>query len=944
MKKNELLVILLVALVGSTTPLTGKEPKRIWTTSTFLDFCEGTLVDGGVNTYVAADGTVRLINLWDYNDDGNFDLPVSCPQDYNESVPLGLYWANAKGYARDRYLALPTDGAVAVDAADLNSDGYPDLLVANNFDGEKTNLNSFIYWNSKHGFDPSRKTLLPAIAARAIVAEDLNRDGDLDVVIVNRGNDYHQGTDRHRQSYIYWGAGGSYSAENRTSLETIYGIDVAVRDVNQDHYPDILFANEGNGTDDGGAMIYLGNAEGTFSEERRIVLPGHNSTSVIAEDLNADGFVDVVLTCRSVKKRDMSDPGTVKDAHVVPSFIYWGSPRGYASQNRTELPTLEAIRVAAGDLNQDGLPDLVFANGTGGVSFIYWNSTDGFEATRRAEIPTQESAYDCQVADLDNDGTLDLVVAIFARAGTWNCKSLVFWNGPDGILEAPPTELPTMGAMRVALADMNADGRREIIFANKRSGVIDGQPTDSYIYWGAGKERFSPTRRHVLRAAGADQYVNADFNHDGLSDLMFVQFVSPSLFYWGTREGLQAELTDRPEVFISNSARTADFNRDGYLDLVLDLPGCVLYGQKNGFDEARRFQFELSGGSCQVSVADWNADGWIDVQFSLDKEDQVLIFWNSPQGFDQKRQFVLPGKSPGAVETADLNGDGHLDLIVGNHSDQHKPAGPGEQLLLNRNPHTESTIYWGAVDGFSAQRYTNLPTIGVNDCTVADLNHDGLLDIAFGSYHGGVHRFFPTRIFTNSRNGFDPHRYLEVPSQSGCGLLAGDLDTDGYQDLVVANHLQKGGDHTGSHVSVYWGASDGFSERQMTKLPATGPHFFSYADIGDIYGRSSRYDYLSPPLDAGKHATFRSISWQADVPHNTRVEFQIRTASTIENLASTQWRGPRGGESYFRTPNAELPSIPENHRAIQYKVSLVSPNSTNSPVLHSVSVQYTSSD
>ena len=64
MKKNELLVILLVALVGSTTPLTGKEPKRIWTTSTFLDFCEGTLVDGGVNTYVAADGTVRLINLW----------------------------------------------------------------------------------------------------------------------------------------------------------------------------------------------------------------------------------------------------------------------------------------------------------------------------------------------------------------------------------------------------------------------------------------------------------------------------------------------------------------------------------------------------------------------------------------------------------------------------------------------------------------------------------------------------------------------------------------------------------------------------------------------------------------------------------------------------------------------------------------------------------------
>ena len=37
--------------------------KGIWTTSNFLDFIEGTLVDGGVNTYIASDGSVRLINL-----------------------------------------------------------------------------------------------------------------------------------------------------------------------------------------------------------------------------------------------------------------------------------------------------------------------------------------------------------------------------------------------------------------------------------------------------------------------------------------------------------------------------------------------------------------------------------------------------------------------------------------------------------------------------------------------------------------------------------------------------------------------------------------------------------------------------------------------------------------------------------------------------------------
>ena len=942
MTKTNLLISLLFTAVFSTFPISAKEPVKVWTTDTFLDFCQGTVGDGGVNTYVAANGTVRLINLWDYNGDGNLDLPVSCPQSYNESVPLYIYWAGTQGYSADRRTTLPTDGAMAVEAADLNGDGHTDLIVANNFDGEKTNLQSFIYWNSEQGFAESRKTLLPTLAARAIAVDDLNHDGHLDVVMVNRGNDYHMSEDRLQQSYIYWGGKGGYSAENRTSLKTIYAIDAKTADVNQDGYLDILFANEGSGETDGGGMIYLGNAEGAFSGKRRIDLPGTNSTSILACDLNADEFLDVVLTNRYVKKLDMSDAGTVKNARVVLSYIYWGSAQGYSVQNRTELPTVEAVRAAAGDLNHDGLQDLVFVNGTGGVSFVYWNSVAGFQANRRAQLLTEDSAYDCQIADLNADGLADLVLAIFARAGTWNCKSLVYWNSGDGLVETRRTELPTMGAMRIALADLNADGRREIVFANKRSGIIDGQITDSYIYWGASNGRLSPTRRQSIRARNADQYVNADLNHDGFNDLMFVQFAAPSTIHWGTETGLRPGTTNLPEISKAHSARTADFNRDGYLDLVLDAPGALLYGQVNGFDEAHRYTFELPAQASHVSVADWNNDGWIDVQFSLDKANQVLIAWNSPLGFDSKRQLILPAKTPGAVETADLNKDGYLDLVVGNCSDQHKPVGPGEALLLRRNPHTESFIYWGAADGFSPRRRTELPTIGVNDCTIADFNNDGLLDVVLGSYHGGVHRFFPTRIFFNSSEGFDPQRYDEVPAQSGCGLLAGDFDLDGFQDLVIANHLQKGGDHAGSHVSVYWGHRRGFSQQRMTRLPATGPHYLSFVDIGHVYDRSSRYDYVSPPFDAGQNAAFGRISWQADIPHRAGIEFQIRSAATSENLASAPWQGPQGAQSYFCAPGAKLPSVLANHHWIQYKASLISPNSTNTPVLHSVSVEYAS--
>ncbi|MCH2375751.1 MAG: hypothetical protein MK538_16320, partial [Planctomycetes bacterium] len=43
----------------------------VWTTSNFIDFAAGSFGDGGENTYIAANGTVRLINLWDLNNDGN---------------------------------------------------------------------------------------------------------------------------------------------------------------------------------------------------------------------------------------------------------------------------------------------------------------------------------------------------------------------------------------------------------------------------------------------------------------------------------------------------------------------------------------------------------------------------------------------------------------------------------------------------------------------------------------------------------------------------------------------------------------------------------------------------------------------------------------------------------------------------------------------------------
>src|ERR1035437_8201754 len=80
-----------------------------WTSSTFRDRIHGTLVDGGANTYIAADGTVQLINLWYLNHDGFIGVVFPNTHDNNEKPDLLIYW-NKGGFQPARRTQLPTDG------------------------------------------------------------------------------------------------------------------------------------------------------------------------------------------------------------------------------------------------------------------------------------------------------------------------------------------------------------------------------------------------------------------------------------------------------------------------------------------------------------------------------------------------------------------------------------------------------------------------------------------------------------------------------------------------------------------------------------------------------------------------------------------------------------------------------------------------------------------
>ena len=477
---------ILLAALWAVVPGSG-ESGREWTTSSFLDFVDGALADGGANTYVGADGTVRLINLWDLNNDGQLDLLFPSSHDHNEKVDLFIYWGGS-GFDPDGRTRLPSNGGKAVAIADLNQDRQPDLILVNRFNGTRSDLDSYIYWGSPGGFEPGRRTLLPTRGAEAVAVADLNGDGWKEVVFANSGLSYHVPVDRFNQSFIYWGDPSGYSPDRRTSLKTVLARDVEIADLDRDGALDLVFASEGNEVEESGGWIYWGDGSGDFSGRPPTRLPGQRSAAVAATDLNGDGWPDVVLANRfRLRAREMGIYNII-DTVAVDSYVYWGSREGYAAGKRSQLPTVSARDVEAADLNGDRRPDLVFANGAGGASYIYWASDGGFRPHKRSALPTSEAAG-VEVEDINRDGSPDLVFAQQGDRRTEDGGSLIYWGGGQGFSRDRRQTLPTWNASGIAIGDLDSDGSQDLVFANKSDG---SRQVPSLLYWGAPRRPVQP--------------------------------------------------------------------------------------------------------------------------------------------------------------------------------------------------------------------------------------------------------------------------------------------------------------------------------------------------------------------------------------------------------------------------------------------------------------------
>jgi hypothetical protein len=368
--------------------------------------------------------------------------------------------------------------------------------------------------------------------------------------------------------------------------------------------------------------------------------------SVVVADVNGDGKPDIVVTSANTATVGVllgNGDGTFQTA------VTYGSG-GYSSG-------FLVSSVAVADVNGDGKPDLLVANGcldsncdSGGLGVLLGNG-DGTFQTAVPYASGGSGADSVAVADVNRDGKPDLLVANECGSGDSSCE---FTNGTMGVLlgngdgtfqTAVPYASGGSGADSVAVADVNGDGKPDLLVANcsaDNDPQCDGNGNVGVLL-GNGDGTFQTVAIYGSGGVAAQSVAVVDVNGDGKPDLLVANYCAEDgggCFGAGTVGVLlgngdgtfQTVVPYRSGGYLAKSVAVGDVNGDGKPDLLVanecasgtEQGGCTNYTGTvgvllgNGDGTFQTVVTYASGGyrGQSVAVADVNGDGKPDLMLA----------------------------------------------------------------------------------------------------------------------------------------------------------------------------------------------------------------------------------------------------------------------------------------------------------------------------------------
>jgi hypothetical protein len=676
-----------------------------------LNAGDGTM--GPATSYPATDESSD-IKAGDLDGDGDLDLAVVSLGSNLRNATIDLYFNDGDG-AFTRRIATGGLGPQRLVLADLDGDSDLDMAMSS---GWFERVMSVLLNNGDGTFGAEARYTV-GDHPKGIAAADFNRDGRLDLAVAR---DDPSTLENYVQIWVNDGTGGFTRAREITLVQAAADPSLVAADFNRDGRPDLAVGMYGDRQ-----VVMLGRARLAF--DQRVYVTGYTAWDLCSGDLDGDGDGDIALaTLGSSSTGDMSILRNGGDGTFTPVRFSSG---------------FNPHDCAIADFDADGKADIAVAQGgteTGSIHLQRPNFKFGAPPLARTDLPIGS----LEASDVEHDGDLDLATSINDPYGGGGFVQIMENDGRATFSEAQRLPPGIRGAAvgHVQPADLDGDGWDDLVWNlsqfNEPVAPIATSLNDGTGVFGP-PVVFEGTARNGSVAVG-------DLDNDGDIDLASPQFTPQIAVYLNNGDATFGPASIIPVAEFPGMIVVADFTGDGVLDLATVHNGA--YGSSEaisvlrGTGNARYAHYDayrVGQGPIGIVAADLDEDGDLDLVTSNNGGDDISNFEDESttvllnDGFGQfghvttyAGETVSNYLGEWAVAASDIDGDGHLDIVVSN--------------VMGNN----AGVYYGRGDGtLEPEQVRYGLQNGAQDLTVADFDGDGSPDVAASGYLQSVDPLFP---------------------------------------------------------------------------------------------------------------------------------------------------------------------------------------------------------